>query len=61
MTGYIDNADNGILVHVNIWFGIALMNLLLSSYTPQARGEKWSSARTWRIIQGKDFNGLKPP
>jgi hypothetical protein len=33
----IDNVTDHILVHVNIWFRIELMNLLLS----QASGEKW--------------------
>jgi hypothetical protein len=31
--GYVDNAANSIVLHVNILFGIQLVNLLLLSYT----------------------------
>jgi hypothetical protein len=32
---YIDNATNDILLIINIWFTIEMMNLLLLSYNPE--------------------------
>jgi hypothetical protein len=62
MISYIDNASNHILFHINIWFGIELMNLLLVSYTPKPVVRNGtttqpitSAAKTWKIIEGKEF------
>jgi hypothetical protein len=35
MVGCLDNTANGVLLHVSIWFGIELANLLLLSYIPR--------------------------
>jgi hypothetical protein len=46
MIGCIHNAVSGILVHVNIWFGIELVNLLLMSYAPKPVVRKSRSTLT---------------
>jgi hypothetical protein len=46
MIGCIDNVIHGILFHVNIWFGIELVNLLLPSYTPRPVIRDGTSALT---------------
>jgi hypothetical protein len=35
MISYIDNTTNDILLHVNIWFDVELVNVLLLSYSPR--------------------------
>jgi hypothetical protein len=34
LIGYVDNAANGIPLHVNMQFNIELVNMVLLSYTP---------------------------
>jgi hypothetical protein len=40
MIGFIDNAVNGVLPHLNMWFDIELVSLLLLS-CPQTSDQKW--------------------
>jgi hypothetical protein len=61
MTGYVDNITKVILLHVNVRFGVELLNLLLLSYKPRPVIRKdttltiTNSARTQKLIEGKDF------
>jgi hypothetical protein len=41
MISCLDNAANGILLHVHVFFGTELVSLLLLSYIPIVSGQKW--------------------
>jgi hypothetical protein len=43
MIGYTGDSANDILLHLNIWFGIELLNLSLLSYSTQASDQKWNN------------------
>jgi hypothetical protein len=60
MISCVDNIANDILLHVNIWLGIELVNLFLLS----ASAEKWhinpATTQSCQNIE-KDIRQLKPP